>query len=207
MGVIFLEPWARQFYIDLPALPEIAKREVTILGVSKLTCDPVGIGIWLDLCSLIQQVTGKKHTHKADPEAWFRNDPEEFVLPEGQVEGFMHEFCHWIVASDDDRLKNNLGLGKFRAEFTREDGLRNEERVWALEAWLFSPYITELELAKHISPEAHIRSASRWINDPLENLLYGLARASQIKLPVDLLRSILERWAFWLKQDQRELSI
>jgi hypothetical protein len=201
MGVIFLEPWARQFYIDLPPLPEIQKKAVTVLGVSKLTVDPVGIEIWTDLCSLIEQITGKHHTHKPDPSAWFRNDPDEFVLPEGQVEGFMHEFCHWVIASEDDRKKKNLGLGKFRADFTRQDGLLNEERVWALESWLFSPYITELDLAKHISPEAHIRSQSRWINDPLDNLAYSLLRAKEINLPVDQLRSVLERWVYWAKKE------
>jgi hypothetical protein len=202
--MLFLQPdEARAVYAEIQPVPPVQRQPNQELAcVSRLVLDSVGREIWLDLCGIVHGVTGKRHVHKPDdPDEWVYNGPDYIKLPEGDVESLVHELCHWLVATPEQREAPNLALDRVGVR----EGIALEEAAWTLEAWLFSPYLSEAELGALVSP-----FALEWVlfgadhptvNNQAELLAHGLKALRDSALDVPQLRQVLRRWVDWVRQN------
>lgn len=177
----------------------------TIHKCSKLTADDEGLKIWADICTFVNQVTNKVVQHK---EKIYNEDgslvPYEisetcFYVPEGDVEAIIHDMCHWIVSTDEERKHKNCKLG----DFEEKKLIYKEELAWTLETWLFSAVIGEPELVDLVSPHAEIETFHYWVRlyNPVEIMMQALTFLQKVDLNVTVLRRLLASWIQWKEKN------
>src|ERR1700733_1386173 len=123
------------------AVRDLMKRASTdnITGRSKLTSSDEGQRLWSSICQFVYELTGKTWIHKKNESARasYRITDDYFCLPEGDVEALIHDMCHWLVATPEQRDLPNLGLDPpYRDK--KHWAIRQEELAWALQVWIFS---------------------------------------------------------------------
>ena len=116
------------------------------------------------LVQLTRRLTGKR-VNLSDEGEWVQ-DLDEITTPFNDEEGLVHELCHWIIATDDERTRPNLALDPeahqineelppaerlpFISAVTRErQTCELEKRVYALRGWLIpddSPCVADAVL-------------------------------------------------------------
>lgn len=77
----------------------------------------------------------------------------EIRLPYGSVEGAVHELCHWVVASEEERKLPNMGLSTDWQHPKFDRMVRCEELAWSLEFYLYGDPTAEI-MARYLTPEA-----------------------------------------------------
>jgi hypothetical protein len=153
------------------------------------------------LKALIRDLTGRKHVPKDPPPAPYRQTRDVIETPDGDVEALLHELCHWLVASPEERDLVNLGM---REDDPTPHSRLREEQAWRLECKLLEPFATEAEIHARLTPESrssHPVFQGGWQHDGRLALQHGLRSLSVIDAPTwTRLRQILGLW----DREQRE---
>lgn len=88
-----------------------------------------------DLGALIHRVTGARLVGSDGGD--YVHTSDVIAVPDGDVEAAVHELCHFIVASQEERRMPNLGLSTDWTHPRFDRMVRCEEMAWSLELWLF----------------------------------------------------------------------
>lgn len=108
---------------------------------------------WTQLAEIIRKQTGRKVVGTAGGLYTFSD--VELRVPLGSVEGLVHDLCHWVVASPEERKQPNMGLSQDWTHPGWDRMVRCEELAWSLEMYLFGdPSIPVM--ASLMTPEARV---------------------------------------------------
>lgn len=176
-----------------------------VLGISKLTSTEEGRLIWSTICQFVNDLTNKVWVHKKKEtqDAAYQITETMFCLPEGDVEALIHDMCHWIIATPEQREIPNLNLNPPYKDKDKSWLIMQEEMAWTLESWIFSAIIGEPELVELVNPNADIEVFHYWVRvfNPIDILMEALEKANEVKLNVTLLRRLLVNWIEWKKSN------
>lgn len=106
---------------------------------------------WTKLAPIVKRHTGR--TLVGTDGGLYAFTDTEIRVPDRDVEGAIHEFCHFVVASESERRQLNMGLSQdwTHPGFTRM--VRCEELAWSLENYIFGD-LPVAQMASLLTPEA-----------------------------------------------------
>jgi hypothetical protein len=132
---------------------------------------------WLQLAEVVREQTGRRLV--GTDGGLYLFSESEIRLPYGSVEGAVHELCHWVVASEEERKQPNMGLSTDWQHPKFDRMVRCEELAWSLEFYLYGDPAIEV-MASHLTPEArrsgggynigHSYSPTRYLKPTKESL-------------------------------------
>jgi hypothetical protein len=106
---------------------------------------------WTQLTEIARKQTGRKVVGTGG--GLFMFSDTELCVPLGNVEGLVHDLCHWVVASTEERKQPNMGLSQDWTHPGWDRMVRCEELAWSLEMFLFGDPTSE-EMLALMTPEA-----------------------------------------------------
>lgn len=127
---------------------------------------------WDKLGTLIKEQTGR--TLVGTGGGLYAFTETELRVPQGTGEGVIHELCHWVVASDEERRMPNLGLSMDWTHPGYDRMVRCEELAWSLQFYLFGDPTVE-KMASYLTPEARASGGGSYISS------YEQAQARQAR--------------------------
>lgn len=106
---------------------------------------------WKTLGRLVKETTGR--TLIGTNGGLYAFTPYEMRIPRLDIEAGVHELCHYVVASPEERKQDNMGLSTDWTHPRFDRMVRCEELVWSLEFYLFGdPSVAKM--AGFLTPEA-----------------------------------------------------
>jgi hypothetical protein len=106
---------------------------------------------WKTLGRLVKETTGR--TLIGTKGGLYAFTPHEMRIPRLDIEAGVHELCHYVVASPEERKQDNMGLSTDWTHPQFDRMVRCEELAWSLEFYLFGDPTAE-RMASFLTPEA-----------------------------------------------------
>jgi hypothetical protein len=106
---------------------------------------------WRTLGTLLKETTGR--TLIGTNGGLYAFTSEEIRIPRLDIEAGIHELCHWVVASPEERKQDNMGLSTDWTHPRFDRMVKCEELAWSLEFYLFGDPTAE-KMSSLLTPEA-----------------------------------------------------
>lgn len=117
---------------------------------------------WNEVGGIIKSVTGRRLI--GIPTGPYEFGATELKIPTGSVEGAVHDLCHFVVASPEEKRMPNMGLSQDWTHPRWDRMVMCEELAWALEFWLYGNP-TVADMASLMTPEACSSGGGGYITD------------------------------------------